>query len=180
MNQKCRFIPSSRLGARENLQDEDGYVYVYKYTNKANTKEYYQCIDMMAKFCRTRAIYYKGEGGFIQSISVEHTHPPDRERVLVNLVERSVIDAFVDNTISQPARGSEILVKVLRTIEKQDNPGAMLRVSRKAALKSKHRRALLKANAICTEKLPQTWQELKSKGFPAQMTVDANGALFLR
>lgn len=180
MSKQCSFVPSSRLGGKPRLQDEDGYLYTPKYCNKNGNSSYYVCKDAWRFFCKTRAVYIKQDGGFIKSLSQPHTHPPNKQETLAALTERAVIDSFIDNADSQPARPNEILSKVLRNLEKSGDPGVMLHVSRKEALRGKFRRGLDKKKITCPERLPKTWKAMKKQGFPERLTKLSNGCQFLR
>jgi len=178
MSPQCRFVPADRLGARAKLQDEKGYLYSFKYSRK--NSDYYVCKDMFRHFCRSRAVYCKLDGGFIASIEPPHTHEPNKGEKLAALTERAVIDSFVDNSDTQPARPNDLIVKVVRNLEKSEDPSAILHVSKKEAIRGRYRRALIKKNVKITQRLPKTWAAMRRKGFPKELTTLASGAQFLR
>lgn len=160
------------------MQDEAGYIYSYKYTY--GNSMYYACSEKMSLNCNARGVYNKTQGGFIQRMKFEHSHPPNKQQVLASITERTIIDAIVDATDGEPVKPNKIMSRILRSLEKSGEPGAMLHVAKKEALRGRYRRALKKQEDFFPEKLPKTWADLQKDGFPVRLRTLPSGEPFLR
>jgi len=172
-------VKSCRLGAKPWLKDEHDYTYRRRAEYKKNNIIYFTCTERMDLCCKAAADYNTVTGSIVQ-FRGEHTHQPNPQKLRAMLEEVTVVQNVVDTVATQQAKPQQILSKVLKNLEASNSTDSIQYVSSKESLRSKTRRAKIKAKLALPDKIPTTWKALKERGLPPSLTTMQTGSQFLR
>lgn len=177
---KCSFVKSKRFGAKPRLLDEDNYIYTWKGKGRKTNIVYYVCSHKYQLACKASAVYNTDEEGYIQRLTDVHTHPPNFEELRASIEEITVLESMVNSLSTQQLKPRHILSKIVSNLEKDGCGEAVAYVSKKEVIRGRARRLKIKTKLTLPDKVPTTWEELKTSGFPDEFHRLKSGSQFLR